>query len=69
MPDAIGKPAYFPCPECNKLSKVIETKGRKGWKYRRYECPQGHAFSTREQAYTPLSQGHDFIWRKLKEER
>jgi transcription elongation factor Elf1 len=60
-----GSPAYFACPDCNKLSKVTETRQRNGWKYRRYTCPKGHSFSTREQAYTPVPGGADFIWRNV----
>lgn len=60
-----GSPAYFACPDCQKLSKVTETRQRNGWKYRRYTCPKGHSFSTREQAYTPVPGGADFIWRNV----
>ena len=61
-----GSPAYFACPDCNRLSKVTETRQRNGWKYRRYTCPKGHSFSTREQAYTPVPGGADFIWRDVQ---
>lgn len=60
-----GSPAYFACPDCQKLSKVTETRQRNGWKYRRYTCPKGHSFSTREQAYTTFPGGADFIWRDV----
>ena len=60
-----GSPAYFACPDCQKLSKVTETRQRNGWKYRRYTCPKGHSFSTREQAYTAFPGGADFIWRDV----
>ena len=61
---SIGKPAYFPCPDCGRMSKVTETKPRKGWKYRHYTCPQGHSFSTREEAYQAFPGGADFILRR-----
>lgn len=39
------------CPECNTWTFVLQTRQRKtdGAKTRRYECANGHRFSTTEQ--------------------
>lgn len=55
---SILSPAFFPCPECGKLSKCLEVRKRTSsegtWKYRRYECSSEHKFSTAEQVYKPV---------------
>lgn len=37
------------CPECEAWSEVLLTRMRdRGYKYRRYQCANGHRFSTKE---------------------
>ena len=40
------------CPDqdCGKPARVIQTRGRDGYIYRRYTCAVGHRFSTVEGA-------------------
>ena len=45
--------AFYKCPECERQAKCSEVRkrGEESWKYRRYECSQGHKFSTMEKIY------------------
>lgn len=36
------------CPKCRAWTYVLEVRGNKAGKYRRYECANGHRFSTQE---------------------
>ena len=37
------------CPECKARSEVLLTRMRdRGYKYRRYQCANGHRFSSKE---------------------
>ena len=35
-------------PDCGKRARVLETRSRDGYVYRRYTCASGHKFSTVE---------------------
>jgi transcriptional regulator NrdR family protein len=44
------------CPDCQKQARVLETRYRDNYKFRKYQCPNKHRFTTHEDiAQTGLS--------------